>query len=326
MKRYNYLYELIKDKDNLRLAHINARKGKKHYSEVKEVDANLEKYIDKLYDMLDTMTYTPSEYTMFTKLDKGKIREIYKLPYFPDRIIHHAILQVLEPIWKKVLVNQTYQSIKGRGTQKCKRDLEAKLNKLDYSETWCTKIDVEKFYPSVKNEILKVIIRKKIKCKFTLELLDKLIDSMEGLPIGNYISQYLGNLYLAYMDHYILSLPGVLIYSRYCDDIVVAIRSKKDAKSILETLRVYLQGKLQLKIKYNEQYFLISCRSIDFVGFVFGSNGVRLRKSIATSFKRASSVNKQEVVSSYYGWVKECKAERLWNKYYIGDKEYARIS
>ena len=107
MKRYNNLYGSIIDKDNIRLAHKNARKGKTSYTEVREVDDNVEKYVDILYSMLSLGTYSPSRYTMFRKNDKGKIREIYKLPYFPDRIVHHAILQVLEPIWKKVLVKQT---------------------------------------------------------------------------------------------------------------------------------------------------------------------------------------------------------------------------
>ena len=322
MKRYNNLYSSIIDKDNIRLAHKNARKGKTSYTEVKEVDENIDKYVDMLYSMLSLGTYSPSRYTMFKKNDKGKIREIYKLPYFPDRIVHHAILQVLEPIWKKVLIKQTYQSIRGRGVTKCKRDLEKALGVLDYKSTWCVKIDIEKFYPSVDNSILKVIVAKKIKCYKTLELLYKIIDSMQGLPIGNYISQYLGNLYLAYMDHYILSTPSVLTYSRYCDDIVVIVKSKANAKMILAILHDYLKDKLKLKIKSNKQYFCIMYRGIDYVGFVFTSKGVRLRKTIVSKFKRASKVNDDLVMSSYYGWLLECHSAALWIKYYKGSKVY----
>lgn len=322
MKRYNNLYGSIIDKDNIRLAHKNARKGKTSYTEVREVDDNVEKYVDILYSMLSLGTYSPSRYTMFKKNDKGKIREIYKLPYFPDRIVHHAILQVLEPIWKKVLIKQTYQSIRGRGVTKCKRDLEKALGVLDYKSTWCVKIDVEKFYPSVDNSILKIIVAKKIKCYKTLGLLYKIIDSMQGLPIGNYISQYLGNLYLAYMDHYILNIPSVLTYSRYCDDIVVIVRSKANAQMILAILHDYLKDKLKLKIKSNKQYFCIMYRGIDYVGFVFTSKGVRLRKTIVSKFKRASRVNDDLVMSSYYGWLLECHSATLWLKYYKGSKVY----
>ena len=104
MKRHGNLFEKIVDKDNIRLAHKNARKGKAFYSEVKDIDLNLEYYVDEIHNMLVNKTYEVGEYKMFKKNDKGKIREIFKLDYYPDRIIHHAILQVLEPIWKSILI------------------------------------------------------------------------------------------------------------------------------------------------------------------------------------------------------------------------------
>ena len=325
MKRINYLFPKIKDKENLRLAHKNARKGKTHYTEVKEVDAELDRYINEMSEMLDNMTYVPSEYTMFKKMDKGKEREIYKLPYFPDRIIHHAILQVLEPVWKKVLVNQTYQSIKGRGTQKCKRDLEKLLSIRDYENTWCLKVDVQKFYPSVNNAILKQIVRKKIKCKYTIWLLDSIINSMEGLPIGNYISQYLGNLYLAYMDHYMLSLKEVRGYSRYCDDIVIILDDKAASKLVLDILLKYVADNLKLKLKQDRQYFKLSCRGIDYVGFRFTVKGIYLRASIAKGFKKACRKEDGRSIASYYGWVKESNSTELWNQNYKGEARYAKF-
>ena len=95
MKRHGNLFEKIIGKDNIRLAHKNARKGKTFYSEVKDIDLNLEYYVDEIHNMLVNKTYEVGEYKMFKKNDKGQIREIYKLDYYPDRIIHHAILQVL---------------------------------------------------------------------------------------------------------------------------------------------------------------------------------------------------------------------------------------
>lgn len=145
---------------------------------------------------------------------------------------------------------------------------------------------------------------------------------MQGLPIGNYISQYLGNLYLAYIDHYILDIPNVLAYSRYCDDIVVIVGSKADAKMILNLLNSYLNDKLKLNIKSNKQYFCITQRGIDYVGFAFTSKGVRLRKTIVSKFKKAARVNDDLVMSSYYGWLLECHSATLWLKYYKGSKIY----
>lgn len=321
MKRHGNLFDKIVDKDNIRLAHKNARKGKTFYAEVQKIDADIDRYVNEIHNMLVEGTYTVSGYKMFTKNDKGKIREIYKLDYYPDRIIHHAILQVLEPIWKPMLINSTYQSIKGRGVKACKRNVEKCIKEYKDTELWVLKLDIKKFYPSVNNEILKFIISKKIKCKKTLELLYRIIDSMRGLPIGNYISQYLGNMYLMYLDQLIKSLPTTVSYFRYCDDIIVFSNSKDNIKEICVIITKYLERELKLSVKNNVQYFSLNKRPLDFVGYVFMSNGkVRLRSSIVKRMKNTLAENKTESVSAYYGWVLESKAFGLWNKHYKGDK------
>jgi hypothetical protein len=248
MKRYGNLYYKIITKENLYLAHKNASKGKRKYAEIVEVTENLDYYIDKLHAILVAEEFVNSEYEVFTKMDKGKERQIYKLPYFPDRIVQHAIMQILEPIWKSVLITDTYQSIKGRGLHKAVKKLSTHIKK--YKPKYYLQIDIEKFYPSVNNKKLKQIVRKKIKCKQTLKLLDTIIDSVQGIPIGNYLSQYLGNLYLAYMDHIMKEIGKYKQYYRYCDDIVVVSNNKKileQAKKLLD----YELKKLALKVKHN---------------------------------------------------------------------------
>lgn len=96
MKRYGYLYEKIYDMDNLWLAYYNARKNKTWYDEVKEVDKNPELYLIQIQETLINKTYKTSEYEVFKIWDKTKEREIYKLPFFPDRIVHHAIANIKE--------------------------------------------------------------------------------------------------------------------------------------------------------------------------------------------------------------------------------------
>ena len=182
MKRYSKLFDKIVDLDNIKLAHKNASKGKKHYTEVKMFNTKPDFYARLIRKILIEDTYRTSEYKRKFKNDKGKMREIFVLPYYPDRIIHHAIMQVLEPIWRKTFITNTYQSIKGRGVHKCKKHLEAVL--LDRNITddiHCFKLDIEKFYPSINNEILKQILRRKIKCKSTLSLLDNIILYQMGI-------------------------------------------------------------------------------------------------------------------------------------------------
>ena len=321
MKRHGNLFSKIVDKENIKLAHMNARKGKTFYKEVQDIDANIDKYVDEIHNMLVEGTYTVSEYKMFIKNDKGKIREIYKLDYYPDRIIHHAILQVLEPIWKPMLIKNTYQSIKGRGVKACKRDVHKCIKEHKDTELWVLKLDIKKFYPSVDNEILKSIVSKKIKCKKTLELLYRIIDSMNGLPIGNYISQYLGNIYLMYLDQLVKSLTITTGYFRYCDDIIAISDNKDSIKELCAIITKYLESELKLSVKNNVQYFSLNKRPLDFVGYVFMSNGkVRLRSSIVKRMKNTLAENKIKSVSAYYGWVLESKAFGLWNKHYKGDK------
>ena len=130
MKRHNNIYSRIYDLDNLRIAHQNARKGKTHYSDVKMVDNNTDYYLRKIQTMLKNKTYKTSKYHIFIKNDKGKEREIYKLPYYPDRIIHWAILLQIEQIFMSTFTRDTHASIKGRGIHSAFRQLDSYLKNI----------------------------------------------------------------------------------------------------------------------------------------------------------------------------------------------------
>ena len=318
MKRIGNLYHLIYDIENIKLAHENARKGKAHYKEVKLVDSDVDYYCNLIHEMLVNKTFVNSPYEVFTKVDKGKEREIYKLPYFPDRIVHHAILQVLEPIWKKTFINNTYQSIKGRGVHRAKRDLDKVIASYD-GDVYYLQMDVSKFYPSVDNNIMMQLVSKKIKCKGTLWLLGVIIHSTKGLPIGNYLSQYLGNLYVTYLDHYVKEVMMVKHYYRYCDDIVVISTDIAHLHSIHLVVKSLLRQELKLSLKDSSKIAHIS-NGLDFLGFVFLGTHVRLRKSIAEGFKASTdkfirNKNVQDFASaiSYNGWVKVSNSYNLWN-------------
>ena len=297
MKRVGNLYDKIYDIDNIREAHRNARKRKTHYKEVKEVDADVDKYCYEIQAMLRDKTFVNGQYEIFKKIEKGKEREIYKLPYFPDRIVHHAIMQVLEPIWKKTLIADTYQSIKGRGIHKAKNKIQPLLRK--YKIQYALKMDIKKFYPSIDNEILKQILRKKLKCKDTLWLLDAIVDSTQGVPIGNYLSQYFGNLYLTYVDHEVKEKLGVRYYFRYCDDIVVLDNSKERLHSIRVDVANRV-AKLKLMLKNNYQVQRIDDRGLDFLGYRMFHKYTLLRTRVANGLKRADRI---ESLASYNGWV-----------------------
>jgi len=323
MKRYGNLFEQIYSMDNLFSAHINARKGKTHYKEVQMVDANPALYLTNIQQMLEEKTYTTSKYRVFTKIDKKKEREIFALPYYPDRIIQWAIVQVLEPIWMDAFIKGTYSSLKGRGIHKALMDLKHDLQN-GHDTRYCLKFDIKKYYPSVDHAILKQIIRKKIKDPEVLKLLDEIIDSNNGVPIGNYLSQYFGNLYLNDFDHWMKEECHVKYYYRYCDDVVLLQPDKRDLHTLFGEIKRYLFDNLKLLVKENYQIFPTNIRGIDFVGYRCFGNYTLLRKTTAANMKRKLQPlqsfedlthHDQCVIGSYTGWLSWCDGYRLSKKY-----------
>ena len=322
MKRYGNLYNKVWDLDNIREAHKNSRKGKAHYHEVKMVEANPEFYFKQIQDMLRRKTYQTSEYTMFIKNDKGKEREIYKLPYFPDRIVHHCIMQVVEPIWMKTFIRDTYASMKNRGIHDGVKRIQKALRESPEDTKYALQIDIKKFYPSIDHTILKQIIRKKIKDKDILWIIDEIIDSnSNGVPIGNYLSQFFGNLYLSDIDHWIKEDLGIKHYYRYCDDLVILGDNKEELHAIRKQLKVKVED-VKLKIKCNWKVYPVNT-GIDFLGYKFFHTHTLLRTSLAKRFKdkakmirknwhRLDAITNYSTLMSYYGWQKYANA---WNLY-----------
>ena len=324
MKRYGNLYPTVWDLDNIREAHKNSRKRKAHYREVQMVDANPEFYFKQIQKMLKNKTYQTSEYEMFEKSDKGKVREIYKLPYFPDRIVHHCIMQVVEDIWMKTFIRDTYASMKNRGIHDGVKRIQKALKADEEGTKYCLQMDVKKFYPSIHHATLKKIIRQKIKDNDLLWLMDEIIDSNpKGVPIGNYLSQYFGNLYLSDIDHWIKEEVGVRHYFRYCDDLIIFSNDKAKLHKIHSEVALKLVP-LRLVIKPNWRVYPVST-GVDFLGYRFYHTHTLLRTSLAKRFKRRvaevrkhwhrmEAVSMYSTLMSYYGWQKYANAWNLCTK------------
>jgi RNA-directed DNA polymerase len=313
MKRASNLYEQIISIGNLELADRKASKGKDRQYGVQVHRLDQDENIWALHKMLRDKTYRTSAYTTF-KIYEPKEREIFRLPYFPDRITHHAVMNVLEPIFISSFISQTYSCIKGKGIHAAARGLRKALND-ESATTYCLKLDIRKFYPSIDHEVLKTLLRRKFKDAELLWLLNGIIDSAEGLPIGNYLSQYFANFYLTYFDHWIKEVKGVRYYFRYADDLVVLSDNKADLHLLLSEIKLYLQGNLKLTVKSNYQIFPVKARGIDFVGYVFYHTHTRLRKSIKQNFARMIARRKNSAsIASYYGWAKHCNSKTLLKK------------
>ncbi|MGN6491200.1 MAG: reverse transcriptase domain-containing protein [Agriterribacter sp.] len=313
MKRIGNLFEKIVSVDNLHLADKNARKGKGFQYGIKVHDRNREENINALHLSLVSKTYRTSEYTTF-KVYEPKEREVYRLPYYPDRIVHHAIMNIMEPIFVSVFTADTYSCIKRRGIHAAANNLKSALK--DFSgTTYCLKLDIKKFYPSVDHAVLKHLLRRKVKDSDLLWLLDEIIDSAMGLPIGNYLSQYFANFYLTYFDHWIKETKAVKYYFRYADDLVILHNDKQYLHSLLKDISRYLNEKLNLQVKSNYQVFPVESRSIDFVGYRFYHTHTLLRKSIKKNFARMLARRKNPAsIASYWGWAKHADTKNLIKK------------
>jgi len=310
MKRYGNLYEQIISMENLEMAETIARKGKSGQHGVQVFDQNRDENLQALQVMLRNKTFRTSQYTTF-KVYEPKEREVYRLPYYPDRIVHHAIMNVLEPIFVASFTRDTYSCIKGRGIHGAFKQVQKSLRHEAATE-YCLKLDITKFYPSVDHDILKAMLRRKFKDPDLLWILDEIIDSAPGLPIGNYLSQYLANFYLTYFDHWLKEVMKVRYYFRYADDLVILSDNKYELHQLRKAIEVYLWDNLKLKVKKNWQVFPVDARSLDFVGYCFYHHKILLRKSIKQRFARkmARSRNWQSF-ASYYGWASHANCINL---------------
>ncbi len=352
MKRYNDLWEKVISVENLRLADEKARRGKTNTYGVKHHDLNREANIQALHEALLTKTFKTSPYEVFT-IFEPKERLIFRLPYYPDRIVHHAVMNVLEPIWSRTFTFNTYSCVKNRGIEGCARQVGKIIKKFEGKPLYCLKIDIKKYYPSISHKVMKRIIRRKLKDANLLWLLDEIIDSAQGLPIGNYLSQYLANLYLCYFMHWVneclpelvkevlnLSEKPMIEATEYADDIPFFSDSKAVLHQVLKFVTEYLETELELTVKGNFQIFPVAVnrsdrhgRAVDYVGYKFFRNQKLIRKSIKKNFCRAASrLNRQRLDAKAYkqalapwlGWAKHSNSRHLL-KTIIKPQYYASI-
>lgn len=320
------LFNSICSMDNLYRAYQNAKSGKGWYKEVKQIEKRPFYYLAGLQYMLKNHLFKTSEYEIFILNEGKKKRDVYKLPFFPDRIAQWAILQVIEPFLVANMTTDTYSAIPGKGIQPIVNDLRGyyKTKRVDDKKKsvwvpsillsdeentrYCYKIDLHHYYQSINHEVLKQKFRKVFKDPELLWLLDEIADSINtateedlielslsgeievdpntGIPIGNYMSQYSGNFYLSSFDHWVKEELHVKHYYRYMDDVVIFASSKEELHEIHRKVTAYTRDYLHLNIKGNYQIFPTKVRGVDFVGYRFFGEYTLLRKSTAINFKR----------------------------------------
>lgn len=332
IKRHGNLWNKITDIENLYLAERRAGKCKTARKPVVKVRKNLDTYLSTLQNSLVNNIYTNSNYKIYS-IYEPKLRLIYTLPYYPDRIVHHAIMNILEPIWDKLFIGTSFACRKGKGQHKGLNRTLMYVRKYKY----CAKLDVSQFYVNIDHEILKKILRKKLKDLNLLKLLDLIIDgvptrdtnieflsslnsrdanimkeklskyvkefgnSNAGVPIGDYLSQWFGNLYMNELDTYIKYELKCGAYVRYCDDFIIFSDNKEELHKFIKVIEEFLYCKLKLLLSKSSVFPVT--RGVDFLGYrMFPSGYILLRKRTAKRVKRRIKKLKCSILKGTVEW------------------------
>ena len=292
MKRIGNLWHKIICFENLLTASKKAQKGKRFQENVLRFNYDLEAELFDIRDELMEKTYQPGEYKTF-EIYEPKKRMISASPY-RDRVVHNALCNVIEPIFEKSFIYDSYANRKEKGTHKA---LD-RFVKYFRSSQYVLKCDIVKYFPSIDHEILKNLLRRKIKCENTLWLINLIIDNSnpqipaneyfegddlftpferkKGLPIGNLTSQFFANIYLNQLDHFIKDELGIKKYVRYVDDFAVFSDDKLFLKELRQKIELELE-KYRLRIHPVKSQITHATYGENFLGFRIFPNKIRVK-------------------------------------------------
>ncbi len=308
-------------------------------------EKNLESEIFKLHRELKGGVYKHSGYESFFISDP-KRRHIHKATV-RDRVVHHAIMHTLYPLYDKTFINNSFSCRVGKGTHKgvlALRSMIAKASKNNTQTVYILKCDVEKFFDSVHHIILIDILRKRIRDKKLMDLLIEVIESFisdrstlfdhVGLPIGNLTSQLFANIYMDKFDQYMKHELKVKYYARYTDDFVIVSENKEYLSNLKLDISKFLSESLRLTIHPKKITIRKYTHGIDFLGHVSFPHHVLIRKRTLERATRrinekivlykAGSLEKEKLEAtlySYLGVLSHANAyrfsEKLKNDYFL---------
>jgi retron-type reverse transcriptase len=309
------LLDAMGDYGNVQKAYNKARKCKRHRKDVLIFTKDKEENLDKVREDIINLAYEPSKYHYF-KVYEPKERQIMALPFY-DRVVQHAINNVLEPIFDKRFISQSYACRKGKGMHAASDTLKEWLyewNKYHQDQPlYAIKADIHHYFQSIDHAVLKTEIRKVIKDAGVLALLDRIIDHNGnmpdgvGIPVGNLTSQLFANIYLDALDQFIKHELGVEAYIRYMDDFVILSPDKEQLRSWLARIEQFLRE--ELKLEFNPKTTILAAKNgIDFVGYKHRATHRKVRKDSIKRIKRtikkceSGKITKEQLQKSIQSW------------------------
>jgi retron-type reverse transcriptase len=299
MKRLGNLFEQICAWDNLELAAKKARRGKRYRLYAENFELRRETILRHIRAELLAGTWQPRPYRTFTIHDPKE--RLICAPCYRDRIVHHALCNVIAPLLERTLVHHSYSCRVGKGTGAARDACQRWVRRYHY----VLKLDVSKYFPSIDHALLKEKIRRLFKCQPTLDVVDRIIDSWQeatpqwlrgdelltptqrprGVPIGSLTSQLFANLFLSRIDHLIQEQLRPSGYARYTDDLLLFSDSKADLRAARERLMRELEAE-RLR-PHPTKCRIHQCREgVPFLGFRYWPDRVRVLRENRFRFER----------------------------------------
>jgi retron-type reverse transcriptase len=336
VKRYGNLFSKITAFDNLLLAAKKAQKGKRFKAAVARFNLNLEKELVSLQDDLKAGAYRHGSYHDFFVFDP-KMRLISAAPY-RDRVVHHALCNIIEPIFDKSFIDDSYACRRGRGTHKAVDRYTAFARR----NRFVLKCDIRKYFQSIDHQILLSFIARKIKCPDTLRLIETIVGTRadkthityfsgddiftpynreKGIPIGNLTSQFFANIYLDGFDHAVKERLKCRHYIRYVDDFVAFHNDKTflhDLKSAmerhLENLRLRLHPKKSRIYRVTEGVRFLGYRVFPDHRLLDKANVLRMRRKLKQMAQQYADgeISLEKMNGSIQSWIGHAGHADTW--------------
>ena len=282
MIREGNIWQRFISEDNFILAADRAADRKHSKRNVMKFESCRAENLARIRAALEADEWRPARYTEKT-IHEPKKRLIKIAPY-PDRVVHHAVMNILAPMFEARFIETSYACRKGKGIH------AASLKTMDYvrHNAWCLKCDISKFYPTMNHEVLLAMVGRIIKDKKFMHMLEHLVRSVPGdkeVPIGNYTSQWFGNYYLHFLDMFVKHELRVRAYLRYCDDFCLFSNDKAE----LQRARIAIEKFIgeQLKMRFSKADLFPTTHGVDFVGYRHFKSKILLRKSTSKRQMRA---------------------------------------
>lgn len=317
--------------DHLLKAYLRVKKGKSLKKELIVYEMSLENNLNNLLYTLKEEKYHPAPYREFT-IYEPKMRLIKSLP-IKDRIVHQwYIEEFIKPYIVKRFIKDTYACLENRGTHKAAYQVKRymRIKRYERKNYYILKCDIKKYFYSIDKNILFKLMQKYIKDQKLLNLTKNIIfdeESLKGIPIGNYTSQYFANIYLNELDQFIKQDLKLKYYVRYMDDFIILVDTKKEAQVLLEKIRSFLKEHLELELNSKSRYYP-NHQGVNFCGYVIFEDYLLIRKRSKKDINKKiktwnmaylnSSLNEDYVRSSINSWlahISHADTYRLRRKY-----------